>query len=107
MGIRRNDENLITENIVDEDGNMRIKGTKETDHNTMMISMKCPLDKTCRIQKKWKLNNKEGWEKYNTRMAEINDDKLEYDNFEKEINKILEETIGSVKIGIGKKNKLP
>ena len=104
--IRKIDEINITENIVDEEGTLRIKGNKETDHNTMTISFKCPLSKTTRVIKKWKLNNREGWAEYNARMATINRDIVKnYDAFEKEMNKILEETVGSVKIRVGKRTK--
>ena len=106
--IRKRDSELVTENIVDEPGNLRIRGIKDTDHNTMIIGMKCPLNKETRVIKRWKINNKEGWAEYNTRMANLNRETLKnYNTFEHEMNKILEETVGSVKIRIGKKNKTP
>ena len=104
MIIRKSDEEQISENIIDEVGAMRIKGSKETDHNTLMLSFKCPLAKSSRVVKKWKLNNSEGWTEYNNRMAKIPVEiTRDYEAFEKELNKILEETVGSVNIRLGKK----
>ena len=72
----------------------------------MIISFECPLTKTKRVVKKWKTGNKEGWKEYNLRMTRLSQETIKnYTKFERELNTILEETIGSVKIGIGKKKK--
>ena len=54
-----------TENIVDEDGLYRIKGKVETDHNTIAIEIKTEIKQEKSIIHRWKLNNKDGWKKYN------------------------------------------
>ena len=51
--------------IVDEEGNLSIKGKNETDHNTIMISLRINDPRTPTYQEKWKLNNKEGWIEFN------------------------------------------
>ena len=55
----------IKDNIVDEEGVYRIRGKKESDHNTMLINIGTNIRKDTKIIKRWKLNNKEGWNNFN------------------------------------------
>ena len=57
---KENDEALVTENVTDEIGSMRLKGIKESDHNSLMINIDCPVEKSTRVIKIWKLSHKEG-----------------------------------------------
>ncbi len=52
----------VIDNIVDEERLYRIKGRKNSDHNTMLISIntQCCYKKN-KILKRWKLNKKRGW----------------------------------------------
>ncbi len=56
---------------MDEDGLYRIKGRKNSDHNTMLISINTEFCyKKNKLLKSWKLNNKEGWRQYNAEVQE-------------------------------------
>ncbi len=51
----------VIDNIVDEEGLYRTKGRKNSDHNTILISINTDFCyKKNNILKRWKLNNKEG-----------------------------------------------
>ena len=92
----------ITENIVDEQGTMRIKGRKESDHNTMLVTIACTFPKESHTIKRWKLNNTEGWTEFNTQVQNMDPSSLEdYDTALSEINKIMEKTVGCTKVSIG------
>ena len=74
----------------------------------MVVCMKCPIERNTKVIKKWNTNNKEGWKEYNRKMASMPEEKTKnYDQFETELNQILEETIGSTKIRTGGKRKDP
>ena len=51
--------------IVDEEGNLRIKGKIETDHNTLMMSLRINDAIKPAFTEKWMLNNKDEWKKCN------------------------------------------
>ena len=55
----------VTEITVDESGVNRIKGQKETDHNTIIVELNIDIPIERKKIKRWNLNNKEGWKKYN------------------------------------------
>ena len=100
--VRKCDTHCVTENTVDEAGALRMKGIRESDHNTMTISFKMPMEKQNKIIRRWKLGNREGWKKFNQQMKTIDQDKLhDYEYFENTIKETLEKTIGSVKINVG------
>ena len=99
--------------IVDEEGIHRIKGKNETDHNTIMMSLRINDARKPTFEEKWMLNNKEGWKKFNKTIQEAySKNKIntnDYQKTEKDIIKILKETIGSRKIRTDKpwKNRNP
>ena len=83
--------------IVDKEGNLRIKGKNETDHNTIVMSIRIndPRKPTFRKNgtlrtKKDEQNSKKGiLEAYNSNNIKVNN----YQEAEKEIKKILKKTI--------------
>ena len=92
---------------VDEEGIYRIKGKSKTDHNTILVEVELNIQKEKKQIKRWNINNKEGWEKYN------NEFKRRYKNenpkTSKEIQKLITSTmrytIGQTTITIGDKRK--
>ena len=88
--------------IVDEEGNLRIKGKNKTDHNTIMMSLRIKDARKLTFEEKWMLNNKRGWKKFNkTIQKAYSKNKMntnDYQKTEKDIIKILKETIGTWKI---------
>ena len=54
--------------IVDEKGHLRVKGKNETDHNTLLMSIKMNDMRKAAYKETWKLDNTEGWKLYNTEM---------------------------------------
>ena len=50
----------INEVIIDEQGTHRIKGKKESDHNTIMVEFNTNIIKEEKTIKRWKLNNTTG-----------------------------------------------
>ena len=54
----------------DEIGANRIKGNKESDHNTIIMEINMEMKNEKKKIKKWNLNNKQGWIKYNKVLKE-------------------------------------
>ena len=100
-----------THTIVDEKGNKKIYASnkKETDHNTIITNIKINNPRKKTNINKWRINNKEGWKEFNTRIQERNKKReirtLEYEKAEKVIKSTLKQTIGKVKIRTGKTRK--
>ena len=96
----------VTENIVDEQGTFRIKGTNDSDHNTLLLSFQTAIQKTTKVIQRWRLVNKKGWETFNHNMSQINTRQIcDYDKFESTVRQLLTNTIGTEKIRIGVKKK--
>ena len=97
----------VTDIIVDEVGTYRIKGRTHSDHNSLLVTIKTDIRPEITIVKKWKLNNKEGWKDYNKEL--IKEAKQENPQTQAELQKIMvktmKNTIGQVRIKIGKKEK--
>ena len=104
--IRKSEERSITENIVDENGTLRLRGEKESDHNTLALTMKWETPTETKSIKRWNINNKEGWVKFNQAVQKMDLEKLtNYNKIERELRNIMEETIGSTTVTAGKKRK--
>ena len=88
--------------IVDEDGSLRVKGKKESDHNTIVMSIKINDSRQPTYKQTWKINNTEGWKKINVEMKNpVNKERIEGENYkeaEKTIKHILNNTIGTRKV---------
>ena len=79
--------------MIDEEGNHRPKGIKETDHNTILVEMKIEIKKPIKKVTRWNIKEDTDWKKYNTIIQEppnINT----YEEFGQRINKALEATVG-------------
>ena len=98
-------EQRITEISVDEAGINRIKGKKETDHNTIIIELDMTIPRERKTIKRWKLNNKEGWKKYNSEFQKEvkNKEPRNYEELQNIISKTLKHTVGEQTITIGGK----
>ena len=104
--IKKSDCAKVTENIVDEQGTFRIKGTNDSDHNALLLSFETAIEKSTKVIRRWKLNNKKGWETLNHNMSQINTRQIsDYDKFESTVRQLLINTRGKEKIRIGGKNK--
>ena len=104
--IRKSEEGSTTENIVDENGTLRLRGEKESDHNTLALTMKWDTPTETKSIKRWNINNKEGWVKFNQAVQKMDLEKLtNYNKIERELRNIMEETIGSTTVTTGKKQK--
>ena len=97
----------VKEVKVDEEGIYRIKGKSKTDHNTIIVEMELDLKTQPKQFKRWNINNKEGWNKYNEEFNRRYKTKKPRNS--KEMNKLITSTmrytIGQTKITIGQKNK--
>ena len=97
--------------MIDEEGQLRIKGKNETDHNTITMELKINDPRKPIYVEKWQLNNTEGWKKFNQKMVEINEKSnlvnAKYEQIERTINKVMEETIGKKRIRIDKTPTVP
>ena len=56
--------------IVDEEGHQRIKGKNETDHNTLLMTIKVNDARKPTYRTVWNLKNKDGWKEFNNMIAE-------------------------------------
>ena len=96
-------------NIIDESGEFRVKGKKETDHNTMTLTININQPRTPQFRESWKLNNSEGWKKFNEEIkaqAERNPEMMnDYNKLENAIISTLETTIGKTKTRTDKPRK--
>ena len=86
---------LQCENVrIDEEGILRIKGKKESDHNT--ITLKANLEPTAKPKRihTWNLENTKGWEDYNKVMTNLvnNNSPQTYNDLENTINQSLNST---------------
>jgi hypothetical protein len=111
--INRDDEELVQDMTIDETGWMRLKTQKngrrikESDHNTMSITVRNKGKKKPEIKTMWKKANKQKWESYNIHIQQLDQNaRIEtYDNLQKAILKAMEEKIGKIKIRINKKRR--
>ena len=75
----------ITNLTIDEKGIHRLKGKDETDHNTISLETNIECKQQTEKITVWDLNNKKGWEKYDTiqNKAKNNPSPNNYDQLEK------------------------
>ena len=66
--------NNITAMVIDEEEAFKIKTKDETptDHNTIIMNIKINNPRRKTFTERWKTNNKEGWEKFNTELQRAN-----------------------------------
>ena len=93
--------------IIDETGNLRMKGRKESDHNTITMETKCQTRKALEKRQIWRTNNEEAWEDFNKEMQNTPEEVTKYYNkFEKFLNKTMAQQLGKITITPGKKRKI-
>ncbi len=92
-----------TEMIVDEEGTHRLKGKKQTDHNTLMATFKSTIKIRKEKIKRWKLNNTEGWKQFNEQLVEANRESriTTYKGLEEKMVEIMKKTVGETTITTG------
>ena len=99
-----NISNNIRELNIDEKGTLRLKGRKESDHNTITLEIDTRIPKTETKTTKWKLDNKQGWIQFNqimnNRAEELKN--MDYQTYINETRKILKQTIGEKTITTGR-----
>ena len=95
--------NHINELIIDENGIHRIKGKKESDHNTILMEINIGIRKETKIIKRWNLENKEGWLNFNKEMKSTyeNSEPQTQEELQSTINSILKKTVGQNTIRTG------
>ena len=95
--------------VIDETGELRVKGKNESDHNTMIMTVKINKPRKPTYIEPWKLNNVDGWRRFNEEIRDIQNNKPEtlrnYNEFEKTITESLKNTIGKQKIRTDKPHK--
>ena len=94
--------------IIDDIGTYRIKGRKESDHNTILMETKLRITKDNKKITRWRLTNQEGWKKYNKVLKEINknDKPTTQDQLQNNMIKAMKRTIGQITISLnGTKSK--
>ena len=97
----------IKETITDEKGTYRIKGKKESDHNTLLMEINTNIIKERKTIKRWKLDNKEGWEKFNNELEKYcdkNEPKTQHE-LQNTMKEIMKRTVGQATIRLGTKQK--
>ena len=93
--------------IIDETGNLRMKGRKESDHNTITMETKCQTRKALEKRQIWRTNNEEAWEDFNKEMQDTPEEVTkDYNKFEKFLNKTMAQQLGKITITPGKKRKI-
>ena len=99
-------ERNTTSLTIDEEGTLRIKGKKESDHNTILMAIKVNNPRKREYITNWKLDNKEGWNQFNKKIKEENNQselsKQDYADTERIIIKTMEETVGMLKTRVDK-----
>ena len=105
--VTENIKNQIHETIVDEEGHIRIKGRKETDHNTIVMNTGIQTCKTERKIKRYKMNNIAGWEKYREQITTNLERKKPQTPEELTgiIVHTMKETVGEVTVTVGRNRR--
>ena len=104
--IKKGDEQIVTENIVDETEALKIQGVNKSDHNTLCLTLQIKHTETTTKMTRWKINNEDGWAEFNKEVQKIEmRDTKNYSHIEAKIKNILGKTIGKVKITTNRPNR--
>ena len=104
--IKKGDEQLVTEIIVDETEALKIQGVNKSDHNTMCLTLQIKHTEATTKVTRWKINNEDGWTEFNKEVQKIETrDTKNYSHIEAKIKIMLEKTIGKVKITTNRPNR--
>ena len=95
--------------IIDEEGHLRVKGKHETDHNTILMSIKINDPREPTYRESWKTDNREGWKQFNKSIQEKCNKKIittgTYEEALRTITKILKNTVGKRRVRTDKTGK--
>ena len=91
--------NLI-ETIVDQEGLYRIKGRKETDHNTILMEISLKIVQEKKKVTKWRLGNTEKWKQFNKTLQKLHHRQKtqNQEELQSTIKKAMQQTIGQITI---------
>ena len=93
--------------IIDETGNLRMTGRKESDHNTITMETKCQTRESQEKKWIWRTINEEAWEDFNKEMLNTPEEVTkDYNKFEKFLNKTMAQQLGKITITPGKNRKI-
>ncbi len=92
--VDENTHKLVEEVIVDETGTHRIRGTNNSDHNTILMTINTTVQTTQEKRRKWKKATEENWKKFNQIMEKNKNKIMNYNQLENNINTALKEAIG-------------
>lgn len=90
----------VEEVIIDEAGTHRLKGTNETDHNTILVTIEIETHRKNEKITTWNKGTEQQWEKYNNTINEKAHQINSYKDLEIIITNTLEESIGKKTITI-------
>ena len=98
----------MEETIIDEEGTHRIRGTNDSDHNTILTTLNINIIHKPEKRTTWKKGTPEQWTHFNNIIKETENKKdlTNYNELEKTIGEALKEAIGTQTISnTKKKNK--
>ena len=97
---------------IDEEGTLRMKGKNETDHNTITATIETQCINQTIKKKQRKINNKEGWTKFNHKMENMRNNKEleidkpeQYDSIMGKITTTMKKCLGEYTISNNNKPK--
>ena len=93
----------VNEIKIDEEGTYRIKGNKESDHNTILMEVDISIKRENKILKRWNLNNKKGWLDFNEKLKIHckNNEPQTQEELQNIIKTIMTKTVGQTVIRTG------
>ena len=100
----------ITTIIVDEESHLRIRGKNETDHNTLLTTLKINDTRKPTYINNWNLDKNKGWKAFNNKVADAANQhhitQGTYDEAIKRIIQIMKQTVGEKKIRTDKVKRI-
>ena len=102
--ISRNLKEKVKEIIVDEEGTHRIKGVKDSDHNSILLTLDIQMDRHTEKRTRWITDNPDEWKEYNEAIQRSysNNQPTNYDQYHELITNTMKQTITKQTIWIGR-----
>ena len=94
----------IKEITIDEEGTYRLKGKKDSDHNTIMLTLRTHTSRLVEKVTKWNINDETTWSKYNEQLINSYHDHppTNYEDFHNILIDTLKSSIGEKHIWAGR-----
>ena len=94
--------------VVDEEGILRVRGAKDSDHNTICLSIDFKQERKTTKITTWKKANRETWKTFNNIVKSKlkNENRIDYKILERHILNTLYKVIGKRTIRIGKDDRI-